>query len=187
MKAKYIPNILSVIRLMLVGVFIYTYYNVSRYTALAVFICAGITDVVDGILARRFNWITNVGKILDPIADKSMQITVLLCMCIGDDPLIPWWLAAFFIVREITMALGALFIFKKKDTVVSSRWFGKLAVCIFYASVFFIILLDPPQTVVLILSVITVLSAIMAFISYCLNYLKKPSKSKQTQPDGVTN
>jgi len=187
MKAKYIPNILSVIRLMLVGVFIYTYYNVSRYTALAVFICAGITDVVDGILARRFNWITNVGKILDPIADKSMQITVLLCMCIGDDPLIPWWLAAFFIVREITMALGALFIFKKKDTVVSSRWFGKLAVCIFYASVFFIILLDPPQTVVLILSVITVLSAIMAFISYCLNYLKKPSKSKQTQPDGVSN
>ena len=187
MKAKHIPNILSVIRLMLVGVFIYTYYNVSRYTALAVFVCAGVTDVVDGILARRFNWITNVGKILDPIADKSMQCTVLLCMCIGNDPLIPWWLAAFFIVREITMAFGALFIFKKKDTVVSSRWFGKLAVCIFYASVFFIILLDPSREVVLTLSIITVLAAIMAFVSYCLNYLKKPSVKEKEKADSINN
>ena len=175
MKAKYIPNILSVIRLMLVFVFIYTYYCVDRYVALAVFIIAGITDVIDGILARKFNWITNVGKILDPIADKSMQCTVLLCMSLGDDPLIPWWLAAFFIVKEIMMALGALVLFKKKDTVVSSRWFGKLAVCVFYASIFLIILLTPPQPIVLLLSVITILSAIVAFISYFINYFKKPN------------
>ncbi len=181
MKAKYIPNILSAIRLMLVGVFIYTYYCVSRYTALAVFICAGITDVVDGILARKFNWITNVGKILDPIADKSMQCTVLLCMCIGSDPLIPWWIAAFFIAKEATMALGALFLFKKKDTVVSSRWFGKLAVCIFYASVFIIILLTPSYGIVLLLSIITVLSAIIAFVSYVVNYFKKPKEHKLKQ------
>ncbi len=178
MKAKYIPNILSAIRLMLVGVFIYTYYNVSRYTALTIFICAGITDVVDGILARKFNWITNLGKILDPIADKSMQCTVLLCMSIGDDPLISWWLAAFFIAKEASMAIGALFIFKKKDTVVSSRWFGKLAVCIFYASVFIIILLTPPDPIVLILSVVTIMSAIIAFVSYGLNYFKKPKNEE---------
>ena len=182
MKAKYIPNILSVIRLILVGVFIYTYYKVSRYTALAVFIIAGTTDVVDGILARKFNWITNVGKILDPIADKSMQCTVLLCMSIGESPLIPWWLAAFFIAKEVTMGLGALFLFKKRDTVVSSRWFGKLAVCIFYACIFIIIILapsDPTDPIVLILSAITVLSAILAFVSYTVNYFKKTKKPKE--------
>ena len=177
MKAKYIPNILSIIRLLLVGVFIYTYYNVSRYTALAVFICAGITDVVDGILARKFNWITNVGKILDPIADKSMQCTVLICMSVGEDPLIPWWLAAFFVLKEATMAIGALFIFKKKDTVVSSRWFGKLAVCIFYACIFIIILLTPEKPVVLVLSLITVLMAIVALVSYFINYFRKPKNN----------
>ncbi len=174
MKAKYIPNILSAIRLILVGIFIYTYFNISRTSALAVFICAGITDVIDGILARKFNWITNLGKILDPIADKSMQCTVLVCMSIGENPLIPWWLAAFFVVKEALMAFGALFIFKKKDTVVSSRWFGKLAVCIFYACIFIIILLTPPNRIVLILSIITILSAIIALVSYGLNYFKKP-------------
>ena len=99
MKAKHIPNILSILRLMLVGVFIYTYFNVGKYVALTVFIFAGATDVLDGILARKFNWITNVGKILDPIADKSMQITVLICLAV-DDFLIPWWLPAFFNFSE---------------------------------------------------------------------------------------
>ena len=100
MKAKYIPNILSVIRLILVGVFIYTFYNVSKIAAVIVFICAGITDVIDGILARKFNWITNVGKILDPIADKSMQCTVLLCMSIGPEPMIPWWPPKFSTIMK---------------------------------------------------------------------------------------
>ncbi len=172
MKTKYIPNILSSIRLLLVGVFVYFYYYVSIYAALAIFIIAGITDVIDGILARKFNWITNLGKILDPIADKAMQITVLICMSLGDKPLIPWWVAAFFVVKEALMAFGALFMFKKRDTVVSSKWFGKLAVCIFYATVFVIIAFDPIPAIVVVLSVITVLFAAAALVNYTLSYLK---------------
>ena len=186
MKAKYIPNILSCIRLVLVGIFIYTYYNIGAIYALIVFIIAGATDVLDGILARRFNWITNLGKILDPIADKSMQCTVLLCMCIGKDPMIPWWFAAFFIVKEVLMALGALFLFKKKDTVVSSRWFGKLAVCIFYAAVFFIIALDPSEAMVIFLSVTTIISAAISFASYTYNYFKKPRKPNSENNNSLT-
>lgn len=151
----------------------YAYYNVSIYHALGVFIIAGATDVIDGILARKFNWITDVGKILDPIADKSMQITVLICMSLGEAPLIPWWFAAFFVIKEALMAVGALFIFKKKDTVVSSRWFGKLAVCIFYATVFTIIICHPSNNIVVILSLITIISALLAFVSYTRNYMKK--------------
>lgn len=177
MKAKYIPNILSVIRLMLVPLFVYAYFNISTIVALIVFFTAGATDVIDGILARKFNWITNVGKILDPIADKSMQCTVLICMSIGDTPLIPWWMSAFFITKEVTMGFGALFLFKKKDTVVSSKWFGKLAVCVFYALIFVIIVVKPPYPIVITLSVITVGFALMAFISYTRNYFKKPQKT----------
>lgn len=189
MKAKYIPNILSTIRLLLVGAFIYAYYNIGAIYALIIFIVAGATDVVDGILARRFDWITNVGKILDPIADKSMQCTVLLCMSTGDEPLIPWWFAAFFIVKEVLMALGALFLFKKKDTVVSSKWFGKLAVCIFYAAVFLIIALDPSDTIVITLAVITILAAAISFASYTYNYFKKPTQAAnhKSLTDSVSN
>ena len=176
MKAKNIPNILSFIRIILVGVFVYAYYRISIYHALAVFIIAGATDVLDGILARRFNWITNLGKILDPIADKSMQITVLICMSLGKEALIPWWFAGFFVIKEALMALGALFMFKKKDTVVSSKWFGKLAVCIFYATVFIIIITHPPKDVVVMLSLITITSAFMAFVSYIRNYMKNTNE-----------
>ncbi len=178
MKLKYIPNILSAIRLMLVGIFVYSYFYVSRYVALSVFILAGATDVLDGILARKFKWITNLGKILDPIADKSMQITVLICMSV-DNFLIPWWLPAFFVIKEALMALGALFVFKKRDTVVSSRWFGKLAVCIFYAVIFIIIVADPSNSVVIILSLLTICFALIAFINYTRNYIKTGNKTKK--------
>ena len=178
MKAKYIPNILSIIRLMLVGVFIYVFYNVGVIEALIIFIIAGVTDVIDGLLARKFNWITNVGKILDPIADKSMQCTVLLCMSLGDEPMIPWWLAAFFVVKEVSMAIGALLVFKKRDTVVSSRWFGKLAVCIFYATVFLIIVFDLPWPVIVTLSLITITASLSAFITYVRDYSRLPKNVK---------
>jgi cardiolipin synthase len=173
MKLKYIPNVLSFIRILLVGVFAYSYFKINIYFALAIFILAGATDVLDGILARKFNWITNLGKILDPIADKSMQITVLICMSLGDVHFIPWWFTAFFIIKESLMGLGALVVFKKRDTVVSSKWFGKLAVCVFYSSVFIIIVLQPSGKMVVALCLITIICALMAFISYVRNYTKK--------------
>ena len=89
MKLKNIPNILSFIRIGLVFVFIALFFTNHIYLSLLIFLLAGATDVVDGYLARRFNWITNLGKILDPFADKMMQVSVLLCLslCTGLAPL----------------------------------------------------------------------------------------------------
>ena len=89
MKLKNIPNILSFIRLCLVAVFAVLFFSGYTGWALIVFLVAGATDVIDGFLARRYNWITNLGKILDPLADKTMQCMVLVCLCI--DKYIPWW------------------------------------------------------------------------------------------------
>ena len=181
MKAKYIPNVLSLIRILLVGVFVYCSFLVNVYVALGIFILAGFTDVLDGILARKFDWITNLGKILDPIADKSMQCTVLICMSIGAEHFIPWWVAAFFVIKEVLLGFGALFVFKKKDTVVSSKWFGKLAVCVFYAAIFVIITFKPSKPVVILLSLITIGFALGAFVSYIRNYTKKPKSPTATE------
>lgn len=134
MKLKNIPNILSVIRILLVFVFVYVLFALnSPVWAIIVFLIAGATDVVDGFLARRFNWITNLGKILDPVADKLMQCTVLVCLCIKD--IIPLWFVIPFFLKEGTTLLVGLIVIKRRNVVVVSKWYGKAAVCLFYATV----------------------------------------------------
>lgn len=134
MKLRNIPNILSVIRILLVFVFVYVLFALnSPIWALIVFLVAGATDVVDGFLARRFNWITNLGKILDPFADKLMQCTVLVCLFIKG--IIPLWFVIPFFLKEGTTLLIGLIVIKRRNVVVVSKWYGKAAVCLFYATV----------------------------------------------------
>ena len=133
MKSKNIPNILSIIRLMLVGVFVYTFFCVDEIVALFVFLTAGATDVIDGYLARRNNWISDLGKILDPVADKTMQCTVLVCLLIKS--IIPWWFLAVFFAKEISTLFLSFLVLRKKNFVVVSRWYGKFTVCLFYATI----------------------------------------------------
>ena len=138
LKLKHIPNILSIIRILLVGVFICLFfldYPRNLPYALLVFVLAGVTDVVDGFLARKFNWISNLGKVLDPLADKLMQCTVLICMLIKS--LIPAWLVIPFILKEVLMLLGGLFIFRKRSVLVVSNVYGKATVVVFYIAIVF--------------------------------------------------
>ena len=133
MKLKNIPNILSIIRICLVFVFVAVFFTGHIYTAMFIFLLAGATDVVDGYLARRNHWITDLGKILDPFADKLMQCTVLVCLCIKK--LIPiWFVIPFFVKEFVTLLLGAIVI-KRRSVAVVSKWYGKLTVCLFYLTV----------------------------------------------------
>jgi len=138
-KSKYIPNIISGIRILLVPVFIYlffAYYDSRIYVPLCVFLISGITDVIDGYLARRNNWITDLGKLLDPLADKLMQCSVLVCFAIKNPAL--WWLAGMFIAKELFMVSGAIIVLKKIKVAVKSHWYGKITTAIFYALAFLV-------------------------------------------------
>ena len=133
MKLKNIPNILSVIRILLVFVFVIVLFVWdSPVWAIIVFLTAGATDVVDGYLARKYNWITNLGKILDPVADKLMQCTVLVCFCIKG--LIPVWFVIPYFVKEVVTLLMGWIVIRRRSVVVVSKWYGKTAVCLFYAT-----------------------------------------------------
>ena len=175
MKLKNIPNILSVIRIILVGVFVCVFflnYPDNLLWALLIFLSAGLTDVIDGFLARRFNWITNLGKILDPFADKLMQCTVLICMWIKN--LIPGWLVIPFILKEFLMLLGGLLIIKKRQIVVVSNIFGKMTVVFFYAAIVLCIsarefLKEHPLTLYVVCALVLV-AAISALINYVIKY-----------------
>ena len=136
MQKKHIPNLLSVIRLCMVPLFIYVFflqYPNNVWYAVLIFFLAGATDVVDGWLARRNNWVSNVGKILDPTADKLMQCAALICLYAK--AIIPLWLLIAYVSKEMLILVGAVFVFRKKSIVVKSSFWGKFAVCVFYASI----------------------------------------------------
>ena len=143
MKLKYIPNILSCIRILLVPVFIhlfFVYYDSRIYVPLCVFLFAGMTDIVDGYLARRNKWITTLGKLLDPLADKLMQCSVLVCFAVKIPVL--GWLAGMFVLKELFMICGALIVLKKIKVAVKSHWYGKITTAVFYASAFLVFIFE---------------------------------------------
>ena len=130
--AKHIPNILTVARFILIPFIIY-YIATDRFILALIFlIISGLTDVLDGWIARKFNFITNFGKLIDPLADKATQIAVLLCLAFKE--IIPYWIIIVVALKEAAMIAGASFLYGKQ-LVVSSRWFGKLATVLFYIAI----------------------------------------------------
>lgn len=175
MKLKHIPNILSVIRILLVFVFVFVLFVLdSPLWAIIIFLIAGATDVVDGYLARRFNWITNLGKILDPFADKLMQCTVLVCFYIkGFIPL--WFVIPYFIKEVATLVTGAIVI-RRRNVVVVSKWYGKAAVCLFYATIVLSVRFEEffagNQLAQILVFAPAVIFTLVAFFAYLKHYWK---------------
>ena len=133
-----IPNILTTARLVLVPIFAYLVLGAQNLTAAAiVLILSGITDIVDGYIARRFHMVSNFGKVYDPFVDKLMQITAVVCLALAE--IIPAWVIAVVLSKEIAMiVIGGILYLKK--IVVYSNWYGKAATVIFYTIVFILIL-----------------------------------------------
>lgn len=183
MKLKYIPNILSFIRIGLVFLFVYVFFSYPDDLTIAawIFILSGITDIVDGKLARHFNWVTQFGKILDPLADKLMQCTALFCLAFKG--FAPWWIFAFFVVKELLMVIGAIVLFQKKHEIGVSKYFGKAAVVLFYSVVAAIIFFGDKigELGVDIMCVVTALCAAGALVMYYLSYIKS-RKNNDTVP-----
>ena len=179
---KNIPNILSIIRICLVFAFVLAFFSpLSKMWALIIFLTAGATDVVDGFLARRNNWITDLGKVLDPFADKLMQCTVLVCLCV--ESVVPiWFLIIFFAKEVLTLLLGFIAI-RRRSVVVVSKWYGKASVCLFYATIFAAVILkyvcdiDLKNWQQLTLFLPAAAMAIFAFGAY-IGYYSKLSKEK---------
>ena len=130
--AKHIPNILTMSRFFLIPFIIY-YIIVDNYFLAFIFLTiSGITDVVDGFIARKFNFVTNFGKLIDPFSDKATQISVLLTLTLKG--IIPLWMIIIVALKEATMIAGASFLYGK-ELVVSSKWYGKLSTVLFYIAI----------------------------------------------------
>ena len=138
MSVKYLPNILSSLRLCMVPVFVVLFLTGNLIPAVIVFILAEATDVLDGYIARHFNCTSTLGKVLDPLADKLLQLSAFVCLWYRD--YVPFWMPLIYFAKELATALGALFIFRKTKFVVKSNFFGKLATVLVFGAVFVITL-----------------------------------------------
>ena len=175
-KKSHIPNYISVFRLCLISVFLYFYFfKRDIISAVVTFLVAGASDVVDGYLARHNNWTSNLGRILDPVADKCMQATVLICLSV--DKIIPWWISAVLIGKELLMVWGATCLIKKFNTYAQSGWYGKAAIVVFYAIVVVLMLFDDITLVLkTVLSLLLIFAMMFALIMYYFRVYRNTSK-----------
>ena len=154
MKLKWVwtvPNVLSLLRMVLVPVFTALYLQSDRhppllYGAVGVLVLSGLTDLFDGMIARRCNQMSEIGKLLDPAADKLTQVAVMLCLAIRLPRL--WPLVAIGFIKELLQTIGAaLLLFKQQTQVQSSRWYGKVSTFVFYTAMALFVVFPPePHT-----------------------------------------
>ena len=129
---KNIPNALTIVRFIVIPFIVYFIITGQYIAGFVMLTISGLTDVLDGFIARKFNFITNFGKLIDPLADKTTQVSVLASLTFKG--IVPLWILLIVFFKEFIMVSGASFLYGKK-LVVSSRWYGRLATVLFYVAI----------------------------------------------------
>lgn len=164
-----IPNLLSFFRLCLIPLFVWLYCWRRSYVLTAcVLLLSGLTDLADGYIARRFNMTSNLGKALDPVADKLTQAAMMLCLLTRFRlMLIP---LSIIVIKELVTGVFSLVVIKKTGRVMSADWHGKLTTLLLYAMMIIHVLwYDIPYT----WSTLTILACIwMMLLSFCLYIIR---------------
>ncbi|MUK88571.1 CDP-alcohol phosphatidyltransferase family protein [Ornithinibacillus sp. L9] len=170
-----IPNILSYIRLILIPIFVFYYIIASEpkdyYIAAIIILLSGLTDMFDGLIARKFNQITELGKVVDPIADKLTQMAIIVCLLLRYDYI--WILIVLFVVKELFMGVNGLVLLSKGKKLDGAMWFGKVSTAVFYGATFMLIAFPEINTdMATMLMIITGIFLTLSFVLYIPEFLK---------------
>lgn len=174
-----VPNLLSTVRLLLIPVIVWLYLFRHDYGfAAAVILLSGATDIADGIIARKFHKVSDLGKVLDPIADKLTQGIIIICLTVRYRQMI--FLVILFALKELCMGIFGWLSLKWKDSVNSARWHGKLNTVVLYAVLLALILFPTmPLWLVNLLILVNVSMMLLSLVLYALfyrNILKTPTE-----------
>lgn len=131
------PNLLTISRFLLIPLFVVVFFMGHVKWAFWILVLAGATDVLDGYLARSRGQITEIGSMLDPLADKSMMIAVILSLLLSG--MIPWQAAAAMFIRDAGMIVGAAFFHFRGKKTVPANVMGKLTTVLYYFAILFIV------------------------------------------------
>ena len=185
-----IPNWLSFIRIALIPVFAVLFVQGHQLVAVIVMICAALTDLFDGKIARKFNQVSNLGKLLDPIADKlsQMAIVIVLLYAYWENPI--KYLFFFFIVKEVLMLLGGALLLSKGMRPTAAEIWGKVATNVFYIAMIIILAFGEngalcnvthftlPSVVTWVLVALSAVSALVSLLGYVPGFLKQLKENK---------
>lgn len=193
-----IPNLLSVIRIILIPVFGVLFYNGHVLASVIILFVSGLTDFFDGKIARKFNQISELGKMLDPIADKLTQMTIAVVLFLefnkSTNPTMKWfkWVFLFFIAKELLMVLiGAVMVAMGLRPSAAVMW-GKVATAAFYFVMVLVVGFGPevgalrsfytlPDALMIALVIISALLTFAALLSYIPNTLEQFKLKKQNK------
>lgn len=188
-----IPNWLSFIRIALIPVFAVLFVQGHQLVAVIIMIIAALTDLFDGKIARKFNQVSNLGKLLDPIADKlsQMAIVIVLLYSYWDNPI--KYLFFFFIVKEVVMILGGALLLSKGMRPTAAEIWGKVATNVFYIAMIFVLAFGKngalcdvtgftlPDVVTWILVILSALSALISLLGYAPGFIRQLKENKAKQ------
>lgn len=187
---KTIPNLLSFIRIVLIPVFGFLFYNGHEIAALVVLALSGLSDLFDGKIARRFNQVSDLGKILDPVADKLTQITIAVILLIkfvsSDTKLIRafGWVFLVFLIKEAVMVIGGAVMLALGIRPGAAEIYGKVATVVFYTVMIAVVAFGRdvgvlrqyftmPDVLTGILVVLAAIMTMVAFFSYLPETLRQ--------------
>lgn len=181
-----IPNILSIIRIILVPIIVWTYFDKkidnNYLIAFILVIISALTDVCDGIIARKFNLITDLGKILDPIADKLTQFAVVCCIAITNEMMRVVAVAIF--AKELLMLIGAVIFVKQGNETPYARWWGKITTVVLYATMLMFILAEfigfaLPEWLTITAVSLCIAFLAFSFLNYALIFIESKKNAKK--------
>ena len=177
-----VPNAISFIRILLITPFVA--FFVTRYfipAAITVGL-SGLSDCFDGMIARKFHQESEIGKILDPLADKLTLIACGICLIMIEPYVLP--LMLLMVVKDILMIIGGTIVLKRGIVPPKSAWYGKLSTVLFYASVGAIVLMAVlgynNRTITLIMLAVTAFFMIYSLINYMFIYFRIMKEYKET-------
>ena len=167
-----IPNLLSLFRLALIPVYIIIYLQGDYFLSAAILAVSCLTDMIDGKIARKFNMITAVGKILDPLADKATQLSLILCLSV-EYPIL-WWLIGLFVIKEGFQLIAGTINLRKGIMLKGALISGKICTTVLFLSLILMVLIPSiPYSAVLIITVIDIIFMLISFADYCVTYASR--------------
>ena len=170
-----IPNVLSLFRLVLIPVYVVLYLNAEKpedyFLAAAILAVSCLTDLIDGKIARHFNMISNTGKILDPLADKATQFTLIVCLLIRRQNPVLLFLAVLFVIKEVFQAVAGFLILRKGQILKGALIAGKVSTAVLFVSLILLVLIpNIGDTAEYIITGVDIAVLLFSFISYVRLY-----------------
>ena len=176
-----VPNLLSLLRLVLIPVYVSIYLKAQEsadyYLAAGILAVSCLTDLVDGKIARHFNLITSFGKVIDPLADKLTQFSLILCLALKVKSTLLWYLIGLFVLKESFQLIAGSIRLRKGIMLKGALLSGKICTTILFVSLIVMVMMpDMPVRTINIITIVDGVFLLVAFVHYAVAYFCMDSK-----------